>query len=412
MADSIPSIQASPTSAKAVPRRLILLFDGTWNKREDSTNVWRMKLLIGSRESQLVYYDEGVGTKEGEEFEGGAFGKGVTRKALHGYLWLMEHYLDAADAPGGLADELYVFGFSRGAFTARSLVGVLAIAGLLHRGALARVKDAFNLSRVEGITESSVAARTFRQAHSREVKIKFLGVWDTVESLGFPQIQWPFARKRKPAEGPERPERPLRRFSPHHKVILLPSIVHHARHALAIDEHRWIFDAMLWPSSESGQTLEQRWFIGAHANVGGGYESDALFVRPLQWMAEEAVSQGLSLQGAIPALPPEFYLRGPRNSLDEVFYGAYYLSQLFRPWHRAISMGTATAETVDFTVLQRWLWDRRYRPPSLISHLPHVTARPSKADLEIAEIGHLLGKRVSHVSSTWGYQLKPDGDTQ
>jgi uncharacterized protein (DUF2235 family) len=108
-------------------KRLALFFDGTWNKPENNTNVWRLQLMLADTGEdgvpQLKYYDEGVGTKWFDRLTGGAFGYGLSDNVRNGYRWLMEHY-----NPG---DEIFVFGFSRGAFTARSLMGVIARCGLL-----------------------------------------------------------------------------------------------------------------------------------------------------------------------------------------------------------------------------------------------------------------------------------------
>jgi len=104
-----------------VSRRLVLLFDGTWNRRENATNVWRMRLLLEHYAEQLVYYDEGVGTKQLERIRGGALGSGLSAKVLSGYLWLMENYREGRENASGKPDEIFIFGFSRGAFTARSL---------------------------------------------------------------------------------------------------------------------------------------------------------------------------------------------------------------------------------------------------------------------------------------------------
>src|SRR5258706_3396704 len=108
-------------------KRLALFFDGTWNRPEDNTNVWRLALMLADKGEDGVpqekFYDEGVGTHLVDRFTGGAFGYGLSENVRGGYRWLMEHY-----NPG---DEIFLFGFSRGAFTARSLAGVIARCGLL-----------------------------------------------------------------------------------------------------------------------------------------------------------------------------------------------------------------------------------------------------------------------------------------
>jgi uncharacterized protein (DUF2235 family) len=240
----------------SVSRRLVLLFDGTWNRRENATNVWRMRLLLEQSADQIVYYDEGVGTKKLELIRGGALGTGLSAKVLDGYLWLMENYRGALENVSGVPDEIFIFGFSRGAFTARSLAGLLSLCGLMHKDAPISVLTAFETSRRDGVSRQTQYLRRFRRGYSVDVPVTFLGVWDTVGALGIHKLDIPF----------------LERYQ-YHKISEV-DIVAHVRHALALDEHRKVFAATLFPAPQVGQTLEQRWFTGSHANVGGGYEED------------------------------------------------------------------------------------------------------------------------------------------
>src|SRR5712692_1620277 len=127
-------------------KRLALFFDGTWNKPENNTNVWRLYLMLSERSTdgleQKAFYDQGVGTHFFDSFTGGAFGYGLDANVESGYRWLLEHYNDG--------DEIYVFGFSRGAFTARSLVGLIAKCGLLKPDApmsFAQILDRYKLGK-------------------------------------------------------------------------------------------------------------------------------------------------------------------------------------------------------------------------------------------------------------------------
>ena len=146
-------------------------------------------------------------------------------------------------------------------------------------------------------------------------------MWDTVGALGDPRL---VGRIFEDAH--------------HHKVSNLPAIVSHAVHALAIDERRKLFRPALWPSrAREHQRMEQRWFVGAHANVGGGYDKDGLFLRPLQWIQEHAARQGLEFSGRIRSLSPVFDTSFPRDPLNEIGYGSYLLTQSLppRPLHYA-----------------------------------------------------------------------------
>jgi uncharacterized protein (DUF2235 family) len=385
------SLDAIPVEAQHLPRRLVLLFDGTWNKRESTTNVWRMRTLLRTSQDQCVYYDEGVGTAKGEKITGGVFGSGISAKVLSGYLWLMEHYEGLDESLRGVADEVFIFGFSRGATCARSLGGLLSISGLLHMDAATRVRDAFDLSRVDGLKETDQIARDFRRRHSRPIQVKFLGVWDTVQSLGLPKMSgFPYIKV------------PWFEHNAQHKVVNLPSIVQHARHALAIDERRRLFDATLWPEAQPKQTMEQRWFSGAHANVGGGYERDGLFRRPLQWLQAEASALGLQFREPLNRLGDEFYASMPRDSLGEIGYGMYYTIQNFKPHTRDMNLGGLTRECIDYTALERWLWNPGYEPVALRKLLGAKRKRRLPANqLTDQQLGDLL--TPLHISSTRGY---------
>lgn len=253
--------------------KLVVCLDGTWNTESSFTNVWRLNVALDRSPDQKIYYDRGVGTRTVDYVTGGSFGQGLSNNVLKAYLWLTEHY-----RPG---NEVFVFGFSRGAYTARSLVGFLSVCGLLRPDAVVNIDAAFKLYRRPGLGRYSPSARDFRLRHSlepvhpRPLRIKLLGVFETVGALGVPSIGLPLFEDFR-----------------WHKVHL-SEIVDHACHALAIDEHRQIFDCTVWSNQHPGQTVEQRWFAGAHANVGGGYEHDLLSIRPLEWMQDKAKQHGL-----------------------------------------------------------------------------------------------------------------------
>jgi len=253
--------------------RLVVCLDGTWNTESSFTNVWRINVALSRTAHQHIYYDQGVGTKTLEYVTGGSFGRGLSNNVLRAYLWLTERYRPT--------DEIFVIGFSRGAYTARSLVGFLSICGLLRPDAPVNIDAAFELYRRPGLGRDSEAAQAFRRHNSLEPEhgappnVKFLGVFDTVGALGIPIAQTPVFEDYR-----------------WHKVHL-SGIVRHAYHAVAIDEHRALFDATLWRNRYPHQTVEQRWFVGAHANIGGGYEHDVLSIRPLEWMQNVAKQHGL-----------------------------------------------------------------------------------------------------------------------
>ena len=345
-------------------RRLIVCLDGTWNNRDDSTNVlhhfaltpqYRGRKVGGDTVTQLKLYLEGVGTGPIDAITGGGFGFGLETNVRAAYNWLVQNFEDeTAFTP---ADEIYIFGFSRGAFTARSLVGFISTCGLLRRGAPLTVNELWRTYCLIGrarehhsgpltdlfpdpplqfrrITDLVWDPWLVRQREaevprpsgflpgqrtgqlnpteellvrwSRRVKITYLGVYDTVGAVGWDALAIPGIRSRMALHHNMRPT----------------TLIQQCRHALAIDEHRSSFRHTPFVAYISGETaeselrridgqtttqtdpmaalsaawtkrIEQRWFAGAHANVGGGYDSNPLAQLPLSWLLEGARQSGL-----------------------------------------------------------------------------------------------------------------------
>ena len=167
----------SPTSN--LKQRLIVLFDGTWNDPEDRTNVYRMSRCLQDFDgdiAQRFFYDPGVGTSRTTRFRGGVFGYGLDKNLLQGYEWLARRYRDG--------DEIWVFGFSRGAYTARSMVGMIRKCGLLHIVTEDLLEKAKKIYRDKSAKPDDDTCKQFRNDYSQEVKIHFIGVWDMVGVVG------------------------------------------------------------------------------------------------------------------------------------------------------------------------------------------------------------------------------------
>ncbi|MFD4194074.1 DUF2235 domain-containing protein [Amycolatopsis thermoflava] len=263
-------------------RRLIVCCDGTWCDPElDAvTNVRRLHNALAAADSsgreQLSSYRRGVGTRGGllSRLAAGAIGAGLPKDIVAAYLWLCTTY-----RPG---DQIALFGFSRGAFTARSLAGLVKESGLL------------DLLEVDSRTSGLLAARAYRHYRTRspgdtwrgglrfhfdperaaDIPIDFIGVWDTVGALGVPGY---FAGLSELTPGSRY------RF---HDVELNPHIPY-ARHALALDEWRRPFTPTRWTPNGSTDMAE-RWFPGSHMDVGGGHRETGLSDISLQWMTDEA----------------------------------------------------------------------------------------------------------------------------
>ena len=275
-------------------KRLIICCDGTWNVpdplaagRSHPTNVAKIALLAADRDArgtqQRVFYTTGVGTAPGplDTWLGGAFGLGLSAKVLEAYRWVIEEY-----DPG---DELFFFGFSRGAYTARSTVGLIRNSGILRRSYRHMVRDAYDLYRLrdERYHPRKREAVLFRRTYSHETPITFIGVWDTVGELGIPSL---------PLLPKWLTNRLNRRWAFHDTT--LSSTVANAFQALAIDERRPQFEPTLWnhKSIARGQRMEQVWFAGVHSNVGGGAPDTSLSDITLRWMKAKAESCGMAFQ--------------------------------------------------------------------------------------------------------------------
>ena len=331
-------------------KRIVVCFDGTWNKpadenlptaRQTETNVSRFFKSVSDQGTdgikQVKWYDEGVGTQWYDQYIGGAIGTGLERNIVQGYEFLAKTYEDG--------DEVYVLGFSRGAYTARSLVGMVRNCGLVEPQHLAfRAGIAYGIYRTREDSQDSMTAKLFRSSFCREIQVKFVGVWDTVGALGIPlDIVKNLNTK----------------FYEFHDTEL-SGIVKNAYHAVAVDEHRQDYDVCLWnpKSTKPGQTVEQRWFMGAHCDVGGGYADRRLSDLPLRWMQDKANALGLGLTPV--AVSAENY-RGPcTDSYMEFLKGLYAKKN---PRHyRSIGMTQFGHEVMDDSVQQRRKVDRSYEP--------------------------------------------------
>jgi uncharacterized protein (DUF2235 family) len=263
-------------------RRLVVCCDGTWNtpEKENVTNVVGVARAVKPRDDngnhQVVFYDWGIGTGNFlDRFVGGVAGKGLDQNMRDASRFLVHNYL-----PG---DQIFLFGFSRGAYTVRSLVGFIRNCGLLKKAHSGRILEAFEIYRSTKPTmhPDASAAKAFAATYSRQVSIRFLGVWDTVGALGIP-----IKSRRKRA-----------RYEFHD--TRLSSIVDHAYHALAIDERRRPFSPTLWTTKPRRTNTRQVWFAGVHSDVGGCYADDhGLADIALEWMADRAEACGLRFNRA------------------------------------------------------------------------------------------------------------------
>ena len=320
-------------------KRIILCADGTWNIRDHvdettgkrrPTNVTKVaRAVVPQDESgvqQIVYYHDGVGTAGGlDRFTGGAFGDGIEDNVRELYRFLLYNY-----QPG---DEVYFFGFSRGAFTVRTLAGFMNKFGLLQKGDDYYVPDLFECYEGSAMEGSPEWLKAFHNVRSPRPcpPIKFIGVWDTVGALGAPGFLGQLFNRKK---------------YQFHDVALNPHI-ENAYQALAIDERRKPFLPNVWsrPDSWKGQ-LEQAWFAGVHSNVGGGYAPDGLANEALHWIVEKAEQLGL-------AVDPD-YLSYFRPCFDSKLFNSMTPAyRMFGEYERPIGVQPDSAERVHRSAIDR-----------------------------------------------------------
>ncbi|MFI9030002.1 DUF2235 domain-containing protein [Streptomyces sp. NPDC053560] len=267
-----------------MPQRLVVCCDGTWfdPSMASASNVRRLHNALLATDAhglpQRSHYEPGVGTEGGllRRLLGGALGAGLSQDILDAYQWLATNY-----QPG---DTIALFGFSRGAYTARSLAGLITASGLIDIGGLDASTTGRYVRRAYAHYRARDDSRRWRTGmrfhfdpdNATAMPVDFIGVWDTVGSLGIPNYLAGINLLV-----------PARRLEFRHDVTLNPHIKH-ARHALAMDERRRPFTPTLWENTAVGQDIEQRWFPGSHMDVGGGHVQTGLSDGPLQWMIDEA----------------------------------------------------------------------------------------------------------------------------
>lgn len=400
--------------SKPKKQRLTLFLDGTWNTEDDGTNVLNSYhltnegLIEGEDVIQKRYYDRGVGTSTIGKILGGGLGLGLEKNVREAYHWLVDNYNDC--------DEIYIFGFSRGAYTARSLVGLIAACGLVRRGAPITINQLWRgyafISKHRDTKQEDWWASELRKAGnenyfrrypdvkgneklhnqserlvkewSRRVGITYLGIFDTVAALGIDSLGIP---------GIESGTGNLHNVNP-------SRIIESCRHALAIDEYRPSFRLTPFldyiPNEVEGAEkidsykgiIAQRWFVGAHANVGGGYPNNVLSVRPFEWIMEGANKKGLATSTekarkdaevkTLKEETTEVKVNPIRDSFASMGYGAF--PQLIREKRNLRPIGRrddvrvgstlrTIDESVDESVFEFGYANSQYAPANLLAYL-------------------------------------------
>jgi uncharacterized protein (DUF2235 family) len=354
-------------------KRLVICCDGTWQRLygDSLTNVALTARAVASRDGtgnpQIVYYSEGVGASlDRLSLWQGMTGADLDDNLLDAWLFLNLNY-----EPG---DQIYLFGFSRGAYTVRSLAGLLRKVGVLRRPHVDKAREALELYRHRDIGADSPEAERFRMAHAIawprlarafttppvDLRIRYLGVWDTVGQLGVPRVL-PISIG-------------LNRQYQFHDTALSRS-VEHARHAVAIDERRAAFAPTLWSNVDAFNApgtpprVAQAWFPGDHGGVGGGMRR-GLSNCALIWVLEGAEQAGLKLarepgsvlSAALAEIDP---IEAPLG--DKTFS---VLSALGSRWRR----GPERLDDIHEAARLRWVANPGYRPRPLAPFADAIAA--------------------------------------
>ncbi len=355
-------------------KRIIICSDGTGadENRRQVSNIRMTYLATKDQLNQYAWYDRGVGTGSSKEVVwGGATGDGLTLNIEQAYLQLVEHYEEG--------DEIFLFGFSRGAYTVRSLGGLIRNIGLLRRERAGALTVGFKMYTNKKCGPDSITARKFRATNSNEVTIKFMGVYDTVGSIGQIQKLW----SRSSVEE----EKWFERWGFHD--YRLSSLVQNGYQALAIDEKRRPFRPLIWNDPKAKrewpdeandrclelekahsqfftadpieptqaekdadklrrqkQVIDQQWFRGCHTDVGGGNHPPGLSNSTLNWMIEAACDVGLEVD--------EQYLKTNANPLVEkkINESFKFLYKLLGKISREIKTRSPNTESVHPSVEQ------------------------------------------------------------
>lgn len=331
-------------------KRIVICADGTWNRPEKNqddypTNVLKMaraiKPIAEDGTPQQVFYDWGVGSYY-DSFSGGVTGKGVHKNIMDNYRYIVQNYQDG--------DEIYLFGFSRGAYTVRCLCGLINNCGILKRPDANLIQQAFNhyKTKTKAYKPSGEKSIQFRNNHSHPSReVKFVGVWDTVGAMGIP-----FSFLGLFDDKDEFYDTKLGRN------------VKVARHAMAIDEIRSDFEPTIW-ANNSDIDIEQVWFAGVHCDVGGSYSPDQdqtlLSDISLQWMITQANLQSLSTEPHLTDSLNPNPQASKHNSKKHVY-------RIRGEYIRGIDKAGLPAQ-IHESVKVRWEQDSQYRPKNLVNYI-------------------------------------------
>lgn len=260
-----------------MPKNIVIFSDGTGQEggKGASTNIYKLFNIIEDRTSQQIsFYDRGLGTNW-RKISGNVSGAGISKNIIDCYQFIFENY--------EAGDQIYLFGFSRGAATVRSLTSFIHYFGIIPKSRPELIEKAYKIYKIKNESKRKAKATEFVSTHhTMWTNVKFLGCYDTVAALGVPikpisvmldKIPW---------------------FQHTFQNFKLNESVENAYQALAIDDERKTFHPILWDADTlPDQSIKQVWFCGMHTDVGGGYDEQELSDIPFLWMKNMAINHGL-----------------------------------------------------------------------------------------------------------------------
>ncbi|MEH6550751.1 MAG: DUF2235 domain-containing protein [Pseudomonadales bacterium] len=326
---------------------IVICADGTWNRPEEDladdhpTNVLKVARAINPQVSgtnQHVFYDWGVGSYY-SALAGGVTGKGIHKNIVDAYRYIVQNY--------HANDKIYLFGFSRGAYTVRALCGLIYNCGIVKRADARLIEQAWRIYKSPSDTNhpDGDEAKSFRNDYSHKSrKVHFVGAWDTVGKLGIPFSLMGL----------------LDSNDEFYDTKMGPNVAF-ARHAMAIDEQRKDFEPTLW-LPRTGVNLEQVWFAGVHSDIGGSYAPDipggpCASDVSLNWMLVEAKAAGLKFETHIGDGLSDGSLSRLHKSRNHVYRSK-------KPLHRPL-IDLKRPSVIHPSVKLRYLADESYRPQKL-----------------------------------------------
>lgn len=341
-------------------KNIVVFSDGTGQEggKDNNTNVYKLFNMVENRtNNQVTFYDRGLGTGW-RKITGNVAGMGISKNIMECYEFIFENFC--------AGDRIYLFGFSRGATTVRSLSSFIHHFGILPKSRPELIKQAYKIYKKRPNQDDEKGLKEWRgkvddfigRNHTMWTKIEFLGVWDTVAALGLPFKMLDVLVNLVPA------------FRHKYHNLRLSECVIHARHALAVDDERLTFHPEIWDKEiTSDQTMKQVWFCGMHSDVGGGYEEQNLSDIPLHWMFHEAKENGLLIypDHRVKLSPdPDGHMHDSRDS----FFTKFYRTRI-RSWnieshgepvvHESVERRKLNKQNLANPEYKPWVLNMRYR---------------------------------------------------